>query len=272
VLADLGDRWRIDFEALIQRGSMSVVIRCRTADGRPAVLKVSPARRRVSEEAAALARWKTVHVPAVLAVDVSLGALLIEAVEPGTSLAESVAAYPRLESLGALMTALHVDDGPDSSYPAVAERIAYLYESGRKNYERRPQLAALIPPELYERGRQLALRLAADASATVLVHGDLTPANVLDGDEERGLVAIDPAPCLGDPAFDAIDLLLWRAEDLETITARAEQLALAIGVEAGRLFRWCAAFAAMTVLEIAETADTADRRAELLVALAKAET
>jgi streptomycin 6-kinase len=82
VLADLGDRWRIDFEALIQRGSMSVVIRCRTADGRPAVLKVSPARRRVSEEAAALARWKTVHVPAVFAVDVSLGALLIEAVEP----------------------------------------------------------------------------------------------------------------------------------------------------------------------------------------------
>jgi aminoglycoside/choline kinase family phosphotransferase len=81
------------------------------------VLKVSPARRRVSEEAAALARWKTVHVPAVLAVDESLGALLIEALAPGASLAESVAAYPRLESLGALMTALHLDDGPDSSIP-----------------------------------------------------------------------------------------------------------------------------------------------------------
>jgi streptomycin 6-kinase len=113
------------------------------------------------------------------------------------------------------------------------------------------------------------MRLAADSSATVLVHGDLTPANVLDGGEERGLVAIDPAPCLGDPAFDAIDLLLWRAEDLETITARAQQLALVIGVEAGRLFRWCAAFAAMTALEIAGTADTADRRAELLVATRK---
>jgi streptomycin 6-kinase len=31
----------------------------------------------------------------------------------------------------------------------------------------------------------------------------LTPSSILDGGAERGLVAIDPAPCLGDPAFDA---------------------------------------------------------------------
>src|SRR5207302_7574597 len=105
VLAGLAERWQIGFESLIQRGSISVVIRCRTADGRPAVLKVSPQRRRVLDEAAALASWKTVHVPDVLAVDERIGALLIEAIEPGTSLAESMA-YPRLESVAALMTSL----------------------------------------------------------------------------------------------------------------------------------------------------------------------
>ena len=214
VLADLGGGWRIDFESIIQRGSMSVVIRCRTADGRPAVLKISPDRRRVAEEAAALAWWKTVHVPAVLAVDERVGGLLIEAVEPGTPLAESVAAYPRPESVAALMTSLHVQSVPDYSYRPVAERIANLYESGRKNYERRPQLATLIPPKLYERGCELAMRLSADAPTTVLLHGDLTPVNVLDGGE-RGLVAIDPAPCLGDPAFDAIDIVLWQARRCE---------------------------------------------------------
>jgi streptomycin 6-kinase len=250
---------------------MSVVIRCRTADGRPAVLKISPDRRRVAEEAAALAWWKTVHVPAVLAVDERVGGLLIEAVEPGTPLAESVAAYPRPESLAALMTSLHVQSVPDYSFRPVAERIAHLYESGRKNYERRPQLATLIPPKLYERGCQLAMRLSADAPTTVLLHGDLTPVNVLDGGE-RGMVVIDPAPCLGDPAFDAIDIVLWQAEDVKTITTRVEQLAPTIGVEAGRLFRWCAAFAAMTALEIAETSHAADKRAELFAALAKAET
>ncbi len=40
----------------------------------------------------------TIHVPAVLVVDERVGALLIEAVEPGTPLAES-AAYPSIESL-----------------------------------------------------------------------------------------------------------------------------------------------------------------------------
>ncbi|HET9322791.1 MAG TPA: aminoglycoside phosphotransferase family protein [Gaiellaceae bacterium] len=247
------------------------MIRCRTAEGCPAVLKVSPERPRILDEAAALARWRTVHVPAVLAVDEAAGALLIEAIDPGTSLAESMA-HPRLESRAALVTSLHMDGVPEPSYHPVADRIAYLYESGRKNYERRPDLAALIFPELYERGRQLAMRLAEDAPAAVLLHGDLTPVNVLDGGEERGLVAIDPAPCVGDPAFDAIDLVLWQAGDVETIAARAEGLAPAIGAEPRRLFKWCAAFAAMTALEIAEASENSRERVAPFLALARAET
>jgi streptomycin 6-kinase len=267
VLSDLAGRWAIEWDTVSQRGSMSVVIRCRTADGRPAVLKASPDRERVAHEAAALARWKTRHVPAVLAFDESVGALLIEAVEPGTPLDES-AAYPSLESLVALLTSLHEDGVPDPVYRPVAEHIDYLFDSGRKNYERKPDLAELVPPELYARGRQLAMRLAADAGPTVLLHGDLTPVNVLDGGEERGLVAIDPAPCLGDPVFDAVDLVLWRADDVETIAARAEQLAPAIGAEVGRLLDWCAAFAGMIALEMAEAAESPRERVENFVALA----
>src|SRR5207244_6991691 len=52
VLGDLADRWVLEWGTLIQRGSMSVVIRCRTADGRPAVLKASPDRERIAQEAA----------------------------------------------------------------------------------------------------------------------------------------------------------------------------------------------------------------------------
>jgi streptomycin 6-kinase len=269
LLVDLSERWQLDLESLIQRGSISVVMRCRTAEGRHAVLKVGPDRRRLREEAAALGRWHTPHVPAVLAEDETVGALLIEAIEPGTPLDEA-SGYPRLEKLAALITSLHADAGDDLPYRPVDERIAYLYDAGRKNFERRPDLAAVISPELYESGRRLAMRLAADAPATVLLHGDLTPANILDGGE-RGLVAIDPAPCVGDPAFDAIDLVLWRAEDVGTITARAEQLAPAIGAEARRLVRWCSAFAAMTALELAEASASHDQL-EPFLALATADT
>jgi streptomycin 6-kinase len=267
VLGDLAERWDIAWGTLIQRGSMSVVIRCKTADGRPAVLKASPDCERIAHEAAALAGWKTIHVPAVLAVDESVGALLIESIEPGTPLVES-AAYPRLESLVGLLRSLHEDGVPDPRYRPLADRIAYLFDSGMKDYERRPDLAELIPHELYARGRQLAMRLAADPAPTVLLHGDLTAVNVLDGGAERGLVAIDPAPCLGDPAFDATDLVFWRAEDVETVAGRAEQLSPAIGADAGRLVDWCVAFAGMVALEMAAASDSASGQVESLVALA----
>src|SRR4051812_28525006 len=89
VLDDLSERWELDWGPVIQRGSMSVVIRCTRAGERPAVLKVGPERERLAYEAAVLARWTTTHVPRVLAVDESVGALLLEAVEPGTPLDET---------------------------------------------------------------------------------------------------------------------------------------------------------------------------------------
>jgi streptomycin 6-kinase len=156
----------------------------------------------------------------------------------------------------------------DTPYRPLEERAAYLFESGLSNYVRRPDLHALIPRPLYDRGRRAAARLAADRVATVVLHGDLTPANILDGGPERGLVAVDPAPCLGDPAFDAIDLLLWRPEDADSFTTRADQLAAALGVDADRLLRWSAAFAAMNALEIAEASDDDIDTVQVLTALA----
>ena len=267
VLDDLAERWRVEYGPLIQRGSMSVVVRCRTREGRPAVLKVSPNRARLAREAAALAGGRTIHVPAVLAVDESVGALLIEAIEPGTPLVDC-AGDPALERLTGLLTSLHAEGLRDPSYRPVARRVEYLFDSSTKLYERKPELVEVIPRELYERGRRLASRLAGDASATVLLHGDLTPVNLLDGGERRGLVAIDPAPCVGDPAFDAIDLVLWRADDTETIAARADLLAPAIGASAARLLDWCTAFAGMAALETAESGGGPRERVEWLAELA----
>jgi streptomycin 6-kinase len=267
VLQELSRRWRLELGSLVPRGSFSAVIRCETLDGAPTVLKVSPDRRRIAEEATALAAWRTDHVPAVLAVDESLGALLLEAVEPGTPLAEADG-YPGSERVADLITSLHAGAATGPRYPAVAARVKDLFDSSARLYEWKPELVELVPPALYERGRRLALRLADDSPATVLLHGDLTPANVLDGGEARGLVAIDPAACLGDPAFDAVDLVFWRAADVATIESRCEQLAPAIGAAAARVLAWCAAFAAMLALELAERGQTPRDRLEALVALA----
>src|SRR4029434_4868717 len=67
VLGALAQRWQFELGAPIPRGSVSVVVRCRMADGRGAVLKASPDRGRLAHEAAALEGWHTMHTPAVLA-------------------------------------------------------------------------------------------------------------------------------------------------------------------------------------------------------------
>jgi streptomycin 6-kinase len=267
VLSALAQRWRFELGAPIPRGSVSVVLRCRMADGRGAVLKASPDRARLAYEAAALEGWHTVHSPAVLALDEQLGALLLEAIEPGTPLVVS-STYPDLERIAELLRSLHTSRVPDPSYPTVTQRVAYLFDSSVRLYDRQPELTALVPLELYERGHRLATRLAQDAWPIVLLHGDLTPSNILDGSAERGLVAIDPAPCLGDPAFDAGDLICWQADDLATIQARAERLAAATGTHAERLVGWCTAFAAMIALELASQGNGAGPRTAALLELA----
>jgi streptomycin 6-kinase len=247
---------------------MSVVIRCTMPDGRSAVLKISPDRARLATEASALAGWTTDHAPSVLAVDESVGALLIEAIEPGTPLVESQI-YPKTETTAELLTSLQANGVPDPSYPPLAYRVARLFDAGASPYERKPELVELIPLELYERGRRLATRLAECVPPTALLHGDLTPSNILDGGAERGLVAIDPAPCLGDDvAFDAIDLLLWQADAVDTVSTRSDLLASAIDTDASHLFDWCVAFAAMIGLELAESPDAPPNRVQTYVSLA----
>ena len=78
-----------------------------------------------------------------------------------------------------------------------------------------------------------------------------------------------PSPCLGDDmAFEAIDLLLWQADDVDTIAARAKLLAPAIGADTNHLFEWCTAFASMVALELAESSNASHDRVHTYVALA----
>src|SRR5437762_8993776 len=142
VLTALADRWQFKLGSPIPRGSVSAVFRCRMVDGRRGVLKASPDRARLAIEAAALNAYQTAHTPAVIALDEQLGALLIEAIEPGTPLDVS-SIYPTVESIAELLSSLHENGVPDPSYTTVKQRVAYLFDSSAKLYERRPELMAL---------------------------------------------------------------------------------------------------------------------------------
>jgi aminoglycoside phosphotransferase (APT) family kinase protein len=65
---------------------------------------------------------------------------------------------------------------------------------------------------------------ARRVSSRTLLHGDLIPTNLLW--REGTLVALDPRPCLGDPAFDAAQWWAFSKEPIETLGVLADGLGL----------------------------------------------
>lgn len=245
-VAGLAERWELHVDGAVGRGNTSVVLRCRRADGRAAVLKLTPDAAIARGEAAALRRWEASgRVPLVWEHDEGLGALLLEAIPNEAPLAE-LRSGVSVEEVAGLVGALHAAGAPlvADGVETLAARVEVMFGLA---IERHAAAAGAVPAARLRRGHELARRLAADADAAppVLLHGDLHPGNVLDAGAGRGLVAIDPRPCVGDAAMDVVDWVFWGVDDPAAWEPRTRELALALGLDPARVWAWCAAFAAM---------------------------
>lgn len=248
VLAELAHRWELAVGEAVGRGNTSLVVRCRRADGRAAVLKLVPEAELAAAEASALRRWeRSGRVPVVWDCDVALGALLLEAIPSETPLSEAGAAVA-LDDVADLIGGLHRSGAPlrADGVVSLADRVEFIFEHWSERHARRGEaVTRAVPVDRLRAGHALARALAGEAGVAVLLHGDLHPGNVLDGGATRGLVAIDPRPCVGDAAFDAVDWVFWGADDPSDWDRRSRHLALALGVDQRRLWAWCSAFAAL---------------------------
>lgn len=198
-------------------GGTSATFLCHRADGAPVVLKVTPDPEVAAGEHRALHAWDGVPtMVGVLEADLAAGALLLEAIQPGTPAPLSVEVSRRL------LATLHI--GPVDGFQPLAERVDFVFSLLRRRI-----------PDNVDRFHEAAAKLAVDDVPATLLHGDLHAGNVLDGGT-RGPIAIDPRPCVGDPAIDAVDLV-YAADD-----HRARIEALSDLVDGDRLELWCAAF------------------------------
>jgi streptomycin 6-kinase len=266
-IADLAARWDLVIGGAVGRGNTSLVVRCRRADGRPAVLKLTPDPELGGEEASALRRWEpSGRVPLVWGYDPALGALLLEAIPSETSIAERRTAVA-LDRVANLIDELHRSGTPvvADGWAPLAARVEFIFDHWVERHGRRGEVATrAVPVDRLRRGHELARALAADASEPVLLHGDLHPGNVLDGGAMRGLVAIDPRPCVGDAPVDAVDWVFWAVDDPGAWEPRSRDLAVALGLDHERLWAWCAAFAAMLAASRAAQGARAEQVAALL--------
>ncbi|WP_053717690.1 aminoglycoside phosphotransferase family protein [Saccharothrix sp. NRRL B-16348] len=153
----------------------------------------------------------------VLAADPARGALLLEGLTPGTPAASDD------PGLAEVLNALHIP--PRDGFPPLSERVDFVFGVLRRRH-----------PGDHDRAHARAAELARDRVAATLLHGDLHFGNVLDAGG-RGLVAIDPRPCVGDPASDAVDFA-YASPDLRDGIERWSAV-----VDGDRLAAWCEVFA-----------------------------
>ncbi|QQQ79771.1 phosphotransferase [Saccharothrix sp. 6-C] len=197
-------------------GGTSHALLC-TRGGEPVVLKVTPEPAIAAQEHAALRAWEpSPRVVRVLRADPARGALLLEGLVPGTPAADG-------PGLAEVLRALHVP--PRGDFPPLSERVDFVFGVLRRRH-----------PGDHDAAHARAAELARDRVPATLLHGDLHSGNVLDAGE-RGVVAIDPRPCVGDPASDAVDLA-YASADLRAGIERWSAV-----VDGDRLAAWCEVFA-----------------------------
>jgi streptomycin 6-kinase len=187
LVAELTDVWELRLGAELPGGVLALVREAATADGRDAVLKVAGPWDRTADEASCLRLWAGGAAPELLAADPARGALLLERIRPGVAARDMEPA-----AVAAVLLALQAGPPP---------RLRALPDVARRRVER---AAARGNRRRDEADRALAIvdALEAEAPPPVLLHGDFDERNLLVC-ERRGLAAIDPLPCAGDPAYDA---------------------------------------------------------------------
>ena len=183
----LTERWELGIAEPLHGGLLSCVFGVVLGSGERAVLKISGPWVRANDEAEALRAWNGVGAPRLLAWDPDQRALLLEAIRPGGHAADATATQ-----LAALLRRLHIPPPPNLRPLAelVRERLDQAAEEGRSNTRR------------IAWARATAARLDRETPDQVMLHGDLDDRNLLRCGR-RGLCAIDPLPCVGDPAYDA---------------------------------------------------------------------
>jgi streptomycin 6-kinase len=221
VVAELEQRWRLTLDGELQGGLLSCVFAATTMDGRRAVLKIG-AYPRTHHEIASLRAWGGRGAPELLEADTELQALLLERIEPGTHPDEGQA-----EEVASVLEALHISPPPGlpTLDSVVSRRIENAERDGRASRKKA------------EWARAAATQLALDPPGAVLVHGDFDDRNLLVC-ARRGLCAIDPLPCVGDPAYDAG---YWaHANRRRGRRARLDAIVASTGLDRERVRDWAA--------------------------------
>ena len=219
---ELAARWGLSLGEELPGGLLSCVRAATTADDASAVLKLGPPWPRARHEIVSLRAWGGLGAPRLLHADEGIHAMVLERIVPGVNADPGEHGH-----VAAVLRAIHVP--PPVGLPTLAEtvhrRLDRAESEGRANAER------------IAWARAAAERLLDRGPEPVLVHGDFDDRNLLVC-ATQGLRAIDPLPCVGDPAYDAAHWV--HANRRRGRRARLDAIVAATGLPHERVRDWAA--------------------------------
>jgi len=208
-------------------------------DGARCVLKINFPEPEAEQEPDALEHWDAVGAVALLAHDPDRRALLVERCEPG----DQLWSLPEDEAnrIGANVL-LRLWRPPATGHPfrllvdealSWAEQIPREWEAYGRPFER----------QLVDEAVGFLEESLPSAGEAVVLHQDFHGGNVLRS--ERGWLAIDPKPLVGEREFDAASLLRDRRDELaqdpaagHRIRRRLDELSSLLAVDRERARGW----------------------------------
>jgi streptomycin 6-kinase len=242
-LAEAVGRWSLEPVGPVRRGTASLLVDVRAADGHPAVVKVTRRRSAALREATVLRALAPAAV-AVEALEPDLGALLLEQALPGTPLTSAAARDDdaATRSFAAVVASLRPSAAGRPSHDTVPRLdravAAWLGAAGR------PPVARAIGRKRLDRAAALAAELRRSADSAIVLHGDLHHDNVLAA-TRRPYLVVDPEGFVGDPTAELacflrnpIDHLTASFGPLARLRRRIAVLTEMLGDPAERIRSW----------------------------------
>ncbi len=232
LVADAAGAWQLQVGAPFEPGgNVGWVAPVRRADGSDAVLKVECPGHRNPWAAEGLHHWAGRGAVRLFDSDEASQALLLERCVPGTNGDELDVATGN-EVVASVLAELHAVEPPaEDEFEPLAMSVERSREAMWDWFDRfeRPMDRGVVA-----QADELFTSLISSSTDTVLLHGDLGPGNAVLS--ERGWLAIDPYPVLGDRAFDVRQVLSLR--DLHDAREQVAFFADRLDLDARRIAGW----------------------------------
>jgi streptomycin 6-kinase len=229
-------KWDLDIGEAMPNLSVNYVANAKLSDGTEIILKMSPHKKPIMEMEALEHLTNHPGIVNLLYADEELAAMVIEKVNPGTSLREVQAKNDEeaIRIAAPIIRDVQADVPSTHHLRTVRKEMEVIKEMHDKGGWDTETMAML------HRALNIFDELESTKSGDKLIHGDLHHDNILF-DENRGWLAIDPKGRIGDPIYNAARIMrnYWDTTPTEALARkRIAILAEVMECQQKRIVAW----------------------------------